>query len=103
MLQIREVMYCKPGKVKALTEKMVAMSKVSEKAGMGKMRIMTDFAGDRYWTLVMEFEVQNLQAFDDMMQGKGMSPEAGKEMDKLMQGYHDLVDWGRREIYKLEN
>lgn len=102
MLQIREVMYCKPGKVRELCNKMIAMAKLNEKAGMGKMRIMTDFVGDRYWTLVAEFEVQSLQAFDDMMQGKGMSPEVGKEMEKLMQGYHDLVDYGKREIYKIE-
>ncbi len=31
-----------------------------------------------------------------------MSEEVGKEMEKLMQGYHDLVDYGRREIYKIE-
>ena len=37
-----------------------------------------------------------------MMQGEGMSPELGKEFDKVMEGYHDLVEWGRREIYKIE-
>jgi len=31
-----------------------------------------------------------------------MSEKDGKEMEKLMQGYHDLVDFGRREIYKIE-
>jgi hypothetical protein len=25
-----------------------------------------------------------------------------KEMEKLMSGYHELVDHGRREIYKIE-
>lgn len=102
VLRIREVMYCKPGKVRPLVEKMVAMAKLNEKHGMGKMRVMTDFVGDRYWTLVAEFDVDSLQAFQDMMDGKGMSPEAGKEMEKLMQGYHDLVDYGKREIYKIE-
>lgn len=102
MLQIREVMYCKPGKVRALCEKMVAMAKINEKYGLGKMRIMTDFVGDRYWTLVLEIEVKTLQEFEDMMQGKGMPPEAGKEMEQASQGYHDLVDYGKREIYKIE-
>lgn len=102
MLLIREVMYCKPGKVKAMVEKSLAMSKLSEKAGTGKMRVLTDFAGERYWTIVMEMEVANLQAFDDMMEGKGMKPEDMKQMEDVMKGYHDLVDHGRREIYKIE-
>jgi hypothetical protein len=41
-----------------------------------------------------------------MMTGKGKfkpEGEAMKKMDEIMTGYHDLVDHGRREIYKLEN
>ena len=52
VLLIREVMYCKPGKVRPLVEKFLAMSKVNEKLGMGKMRVMTDFCAERYWTIV---------------------------------------------------
>lgn len=103
MLLIREVMYCKPGKVRPMVEKFVAMSRINEKLGLGKMRVMTDFCAERYWTIVAEAEVQSLQEFEDMMQGKGMTPEATKEMEALMQGYHELVEYGKREIYKLEN
>lgn len=103
MLIVREIMYCKPGKVRAMVEKFTAMAKLSDKLGMPKMRVMTDFCAERYWTVVTEFEVQSVQAFEAMMQGQGQSPEAGKEMEKLMQGYHDLVEYGKREIYKLEN
>lgn len=102
MLLVREVMYCKPGKVRPMVEKSLAMAKLSEKSGMGKMRILTDFAGERYWTIVMEMEVANLQAFDDMMEGKGQKPEDLKQMEELMKGYHDLVDHGKREIFKIE-
>ena len=103
MLLIREVMYCKPGKVRPMVEKFVAMSKLNEKAGLGKMRIMTDFCAERYWTIVAEFEVDSVEKFERMMQGEGMDEKTGKEMEKLMQGYHDLVEYGKREIYKLEN
>jgi hypothetical protein len=102
MLLIREVMYCKPGKVRPLVEKFAAMSKLMEKQGMGKMRVMTDVAADRYWTVVSEFEVANLDAFEKMMVAAPADPKAAKEMEAIMQGYHDLVDHGRREIYKLE-
>lgn len=102
MLLIREIMYCKPGKVRPLVEKFVAMSKMSVKFGMPPMKVMTDLAAERYWTVIAEMEVPSLQAFDDMISGKGMTEAAGKEMEALMQGYHDLVVKGRREIYKIE-
>jgi len=103
MLLIRDVFHCKPGKVRPMIEKSLAMAKLSEEAGMGKMKVMTDFCGEQYWTIVYEAEVENLQAFEDMMQGKGISPEINAQFEKLMEGYHDLIDHGHREIYKLEN
>ena len=59
MLMIREIMYCKPGKVRNMVEKFLAMDKLAEK-GMPKMRVMTDFCGDRYWTIVAEMEVERM-------------------------------------------
>ncbi len=102
MLLIREVMFCKPGKVRPLVEKFLAMSKHMEKTGMGKMRVLTDFSAERYWMLVGELEVASLQAFEASMRGDGMSESDAKEFETIMQGYHDLVEGGRREIYKIE-
>ena len=102
MLLIREIMYCKPGKVRPMVDKFLTMSKLNEKAGYGKMRVMTDFAGERYWTIVADFEVASMSEFEGMMKGEGMSPELGKEFEKVMEGYHDLVDYGRREVFKIE-
>lgn len=97
MLTIREVMHCKPGKVRPLVEKFLAMSNFMEKKGMGKMRVMTDVSAERYWTLVAEWEVESMDKFMAM----DSSPDM-QEMGELMKGYHDLVDEGRREIYKVE-
>jgi hypothetical protein len=102
MLVIRDIFFCKPGKVRPLVEKFLEMAKLNEKYGMGKMRILTDVSSERYWTLVSEWEVPNLQAFDDMMQGKGMNEEAMKEFERIGKGYHDFVESGRREIYRVE-
>jgi hypothetical protein len=99
---IRELMYCKPGKVKPMVEKFIAMNKMGAKAGMPKMRILTDFAGEQYWTIIAEMEVASVDEFEKMMTGAGMSAEDQKQMEKLMEGYHDLVDRGRREIFKIE-
>ena len=98
MLLIREVMYCKPGKVRPLVEKFLAMAKYGEQKGWGKMRVMTDVSAERYWTLVAEMEVESLEAFMAM----GPGEEDAKEFETVMQGYHDLVDSGRREIYTIE-
>ena len=98
MLLIREVMYCKPGKVRPLVEKFLAMAKLGEQKGWGKMRVMTDVSAERYWTLVAEMEVPSMEAFMAMGQGG----EDGKEFEEIMRGYHDLVESGRREIYTLE-
>lgn len=98
VLLIRDIMYCKPGKVRPMVDKFLAMSKLSEKKGMGKMRILTDVSAERYWTVVSEMEVPSLEAFSSMMKNS----EDMKEFEELMKGYHDLVDYGRREIYTVE-
>ena len=98
MLVVREIMFCKPGKVRAMVQKFTAMNKLSDKFGMPKMRIMTDLSAERYWTVVAEMEVESLEAFAKMMQdGPG-----SKEFEDIMKDYHELVDYGRREIYNLE-
>ncbi len=98
MLLIRDIMYCKPGKVRPMVEKFLAMAKLGEKSGMGKMRIMTDVSAERYWTVVSEMEVPSLEAFMAM----GPNADDAKEFEDIMKGYHDLVDHGRREIYTIE-
>jgi hypothetical protein len=77
------------------------MSKINEKLGMGKMRVMTDFCAERYWTIVAEFEVPSMRAFEEMM-AMDQPPEVTKEFETIMKGYHDLVESGRREVYKIE-
>lgn len=102
MYLVREIMFCKPGKVKPLVEKFVAMNKLGERVGMPKMRIMTDFSAEQYWMLVAEMEVPSLQAFEEMMSKPQGSAEDLKKFEELMKGYHDLVERGRREIYRIE-
>ena len=102
MLLIREVFYCKPGKVRPMVEKFLKMSAINEKAGLGKFRVMTDFAGERYWTIVSEIEVPNMTEVEEMMAGKGMTEDIMKQYEEIMKDYHDLIDHGRREIFKIE-
>jgi hypothetical protein len=46
MYLVREVMYCKPGNVRPMVEKFVAMSKLGERVGMPRMRVLTDFCAE---------------------------------------------------------
>lgn len=98
MLLVREIMHCKPGKVRPMVEKFLAMAKLMEKAGMGRMRVMTDVSAERYWTVVSEIEVASIDEFMAMDQ----NGEEMKEFEEIMKGYHDLIDHGRREIYTIE-
>ncbi len=98
MLLIREVFFCKPGKVRSMVDKFKAMNTVMERMGLGKARIMTDLSAERYWTVVAEIEVKSMGDFEKMMS----DPAQGKEFEAVMKGYHDFVDSGRREIYTIE-
>jgi hypothetical protein len=98
MLLIRDLFFCKPGQVKPLLEKFKTMNKLSQRLGLGTSRLMTDLVAERYWTVVTEWEAKSLQHFEEEM-GKAMQ---NKEFEEVMKGYHDLVDSGRREIYKIE-
>jgi len=102
MLLIREIMYCKPGKVRPMVEKFLAMAKLSAKVGMPKMRVMTDYCAERYWTLVAEMEVASMDDFERMMQGGGQNRDEMKKLENIMKDYHDFGESGRREIYKIE-
>jgi hypothetical protein len=102
MYLVREVFHCRPGKVRPMVEKFKAMAKLGEGMGMPNMRIMTDFSGERYWTVVSEMEVPSLQAFEESMANPPGSPEDMKKFEAIMKDYHELVDEGHREIFKIE-
>ena len=98
MFVVRDIMYCKPGKVRPMVEKFLALSKLTASMGFGSMRVMTDVSAERYWTVVAEMEVANLEEFTRRSQESMQM----KEFQEAMKGYHDLVDHGRREIYTIE-
>lgn len=100
MYLIRDIMYCKPGKVKPMIEKYKQMAKLSERAGMGKMRILTDVVGQQFWTIISENEVDSIDKF--MSMDTGMDADLMKEFEAIMKDYHDYVVSGKREIFKIE-
>jgi hypothetical protein len=98
MYLIREVMYCKPGQVKPMVQKFQMLAKVAKDEGLGSMRVLTDVSAERFWTVVLEIEAESFDEFEKNAQ-KGME---SKELQEAMKGYHEHLDYGRREIYRIE-
>ncbi len=99
MYIIREVMNCKPGKVRPMVEKFGVLSAALRAMGHEPLRLMTDVSGERFWTVVAEVSVERIDDFFAIEQRL----MANEEVRQAMAGYHDLAESGRREIYRIEN
>jgi hypothetical protein len=98
MFLVRDIMYCRPGQVRPMVQKFLALDKLGRQVGLGPMRVMTDVCAERYWTVVSEMEIESIETFTELSR-KSMEM---KEFQEAMKGYHDLIVEGRREIYQLE-
>jgi hypothetical protein len=99
MYVIREVLNCKPGKVRQMVEKFRGLSTALVEMGEEPLRVLTDVAGEPFWTVVVEAKVEQVDAFFALEQRL----MANDTVRTSMADYHDLVDRGRREIYRLES
>ena len=97
MFVIREVFRCKPGRARQLVEKLRAtIPSTEQEDGFRNCRLMVDFVAD-YWTVVWEAEVDHLEQLERHMASYGSRPV----VREAMAGYMDLLEGGRREIYRL--
>jgi hypothetical protein len=99
MYVIREVVHCRPGKVRQMVEKFKGISEVLKEMGHEPLRLLTDVTGEPYWTIVAEAQVETIDDFFAVERQLTTNETVGK----TMADYHDLVDNGRREIYRLES
>ena len=99
MYVIREVLNCKPGKVRQMVEKFTQISMVLKDMGHEPMRILTDVTGEPYWTVIAEAKVEKIDDFFAMEH----TLMSNATLQKTMADYHELVASGRREIYRIEN
>lgn len=98
MVMVRAVLYCKPGKVGELVKKFKSLNEWMGEKDLAPYRILTDVAGEEFWTMVLEREFESLneaQSFESKM----LKDEKARG---IMAGYHDLVRSGRREFYTVE-
>lgn len=99
MYLIREVLNCKPGKVRPMVEKFRQISKALTELGHEPMRLLTDVTGEPYWTVVAEAKVEKIDDFFAIEQTLTANPT----IQQTMADYHELVTSGRREIYRVES
>ena len=99
MYVIREVLHCKPGKVRQMAEKFRAISHALQEMGHEPMRLLTDVTGEPFWTIVAEAQVEKIDDFFAVEQ----KLTANESVRKVMADYHDLVESGRREIFRVES
>jgi hypothetical protein len=98
MYVIREILNCKPGKVRRVVESFRTISTTLEEMGHPPFRLLTDVTGEPFWTLVAELTVETVDEFFEMERSV-MSKESVR---KDMADFHDLIHGGRREIYRVE-
>jgi hypothetical protein len=98
MYVIREVLHCKPGKVRPMVEKFRALSTVLKDMGQAPLELLTDVTGEPFWTIVAEARVEKIEDFFAMEE----TVMANETIRRNMADYHDLVESGRREIYRVE-
>jgi hypothetical protein len=98
MFVIREVLHCKPGKVRPMMEKFTQLSAAVQDLGLPPLRLLTDVSGAPFWTLVAEATVDRIEDFF----AAERQLMANENIRRAMADYHELVENGRREIYRLE-
>lgn len=97
MFVIRNVFKCKPGKAKALIEKLKKANEFMINAGaVENQRVLVDEVAT-FWTVVIEVEVEDMAKFAESMQEYG----SRADVQQAMEGYMDLVDGGYREIFRI--
>ena len=98
MFLIREIFHCRPGKAGEMVKRFKQMEPLMKEMGQTTSRMMTDVSADQFWMLVWEQETESLEKYMADMQKGSSDPR----FQKIMEGYHDLVISGKREIYKIE-
>jgi len=97
MYVIRDSFTCKPGMSRKLAEMFKATASSMEQLdGFRNARVMVDAVAG-YWSVVLEYDVESLEQFEREMAAFGSRPEIRKSME----GYMDLVQGGKREIFRI--
>jgi heme-degrading monooxygenase HmoA len=95
MLLVRETFIAKPGHAGEFAQMM--KKEMANWPGF-KGHVLLDMVAD-YNTIIVQYEVENLAAFEKNMQGERDKNKVKEE--KAGPKYTDLYQTGRREIFKI--
>jgi hypothetical protein len=97
MLLVRDVFRCKPGHAGEVARRLQqTIDSTESQDGFRSSRVLVDYVS-RYWTVVMEAEVDSLEQFEHHMAHYAARPE----FRAAMEGYTELVLEGYREIFRI--
>ena len=97
MYLIRDVFRCKPGRARAVADKLSrTIPSMEALDGFRHCRVLLDFVAD-YWTVVLQAEVEALSAFEAHAASFSTRPDVKEALD----GYLEMVEAGHREIYRI--
>jgi hypothetical protein len=82
-----------------MVDKFKAISIAVQGMGHEPMRLLTDVAGEPFWTIVAEATVDRIEDFFAVEE----TLMANETLRRTMADYHELVQSGRREIYRIES
>jgi len=99
MILVRSEFQCKPGRVQEMIDNFKAMSALIEQQSVIKStRLMTDLSG-HFDTVVVESEVESIDAYQAMMQAAFADPDLQTEQAGSM---NSIYKTGQRNFYKIE-
>lgn len=97
MYIIQDRFQCKPGKSTQVAEIFKGtLPMMKALRGFKNGRVMVDFVAS-YWTVVFETEVEDLGEYEAGLKEFRSKPDNMK----AMAGYMDLIEGGRREIFRI--
>jgi hypothetical protein len=97
MYFVREVFQAKVGKAGQLVKLFKEFDRHTRGRNFKKGKILSDLSG-KYWTVVYEREVKSIDKLAIETRRISKDPK----LKALFKNYHDLVDGGHRELYKIE-
>jgi hypothetical protein len=95
MYVIREVVNCKPGKVRQMVEKFRTISTVLKEMGQEPLRVLTDVTGEPFWTIVAEAKVEKIDDFfateQSLMATRAMDMTSSADLSSCQQRLDHLA------------
>lgn len=97
MFLVRDIFQCKPGRSGEMAARLKrTVPSMETQDRFRNCRVMVDSVAD-YWTVVLEAEFESLSDLERHM----ADYSSRADVREAMAGYMDLVQTGRREIFRM--